>query len=142
MLLVLELYFYLGHISATFGHRSQTKSPLEYFSRSRRNITVVMSSTEYSGFQPQSFRASLSSMLFGQESAMACRKSGSKVVLNSGTYFTILSWSSRGVNENAVRLYVRLCRLAWSASRRSSVALMTSGMNIMGIAESSRRKHL
>ena len=96
-------------------------------------ISAVIVGRSYSGFQPHSSLAIESSIDSGQESAMVCLKSGLYLQMNSGRCFCISLESSSAVKLIAVMLKSQWCLSDLiSASMRSMVPLMQSGMYIIG----------
>ena len=107
-------------------------SPLSFFSRFSSMISVIFDKST-ACFHPQSFLASVSSMEFGQLSAMFCRESGSYVTYKYGFRFLISSASSLTLKLMAAKLYAILFLILSSgASMMSIVPLIASSMYIMG----------
>jgi hypothetical protein len=69
------------------------------------NTSLTLDSNPYEGFQPQSSRAALSSIEFGQLSAIFCLKSGLYLISNSGIYFLTSVYKVSGEQLKPVILY-------------------------------------
>ena len=73
-------------------------------------MSLVMASRSYSGSQPHSSRAALSSMAFGQDSAIDWRTGyTSYSIVNSGMYLRISAASVSGVKWKEVTLKALRC---------------------------------
>ncbi len=106
-------------------------------------MSEVIAAKSKEGFQSHSSRAAESSMDSGQESAMACRKSGAYSQTKPGMCFLISAASSPGVKLMAATLKFEWCfSREKSASMRSRMDLRQSGIYIMGKLVSSLRKQV